>query len=257
MARIVTFEELGNYKLPLQTDTYVPVGHQQLVNTVKRIGSDYFNQEPVDGSLEVNTTGNQLFGTMSWKEDSGLNVSVGFRNSYDKSISVGLCAGAQVVVCANMMFAGEIMTVRKHTGNITSDLDDLVEDLFQQSNGIYAKTQKDALLMQSMPLSDTMVGDYLGQMFVNEQILNGAQIKKARDEWFKSPTFQERTLWSAYNACTEALKSSHTSHALDKHTDLHKFTEKYYLGSFRDHVNEISLELDESEEAVALEVGFF
>jgi len=106
--------------------------------------------------------------------------------------------------------------------------------------------------MQDIELSDTMVGDYLGQMFVNESILNGSQIKKARDEWFNSPTFKERTLWSAYNACTEALKSAHTSHALNKHTDLHKFTEKYYLKDYRNHLDEQYLDLIETENSLSL-----
>lgn len=250
MAKLVTFEELGNYKLPEKTDTYIPVGHQQLVNTVKRIGSDYFNHEPVDGRLEVNNTGNQLFGTLSWQGEGTSNISIGFRNSYDKSMAVGVCAGAQIIVCSNMMFVGDVISMRKHTGNITANLDNLVEDLIKQSNGIYAKTAEDARLMQEMPLTDTMVGDYFGQLFVNAHILNGSQLKRAAKEWFNSPTFQERTVWSAYNACTEALKSAHTSHALDKYTDLHKFTEEYFLNDYRNHVNEMIADDIETRESL-------
>ena len=252
MATIVTFEELGNYMLPEKTDTYVPVGHQQLVNTVKRIGSDHFNHEPLNGQIEVNKTGAQMFGTLSWQGDDGSNISVGFRNSYDKSMAVGLCAGAQIVVCSNMMFAGDVLSMRKHTGNITADLDDLVEDLVKQADGIYAKTVDDSHLMQEMRLTDSMVGDFFGQLFVNEGILNGSQLKKATSEWFKSPTFKDRTVWSAYNAVTEALKSSHTSHALDKYTCLHKYTEDYFLKDFRNHVDKETLELIETENYLSL-----
>ena len=252
MAITVTFEELGNYMLPTKTDTYIPVGHQHLVNTVKRIGSDYFNHEPIDGKFEVNKTGDQMFGTLSWQGENGSNLSLGFRNSYDKSMPVGICAGAQIIVCSNMMFVGDIISMRRHTGNVISDLDDLVEDLVKQSNGIYAKTVDDSQLMQNMPITDSMVGDYFGQLFVNESILNGSQLKKATNEWFKSPTFKERTLWSAYNACTEALKSAHTSHALDKHTNLHKFTEDYFLKDYREHIEQETLDLIETENSLSL-----
>jgi len=250
MGILVNFQELGNYTVPEQTDTYVPVSHQQLVNTVKRIGSDHFNQEPIDGSFEVNRTGDQFFGSLSWQGDGESNLSIGFRNSYNKSLSVGLCVGAEIVVCSNLMFAGDVVKMRKHTGNVIDDLETLVTDLVQHADGSYHEIIQDTILMQNFELSDTMVGDFLGQMFVNEQILNGSQIKKAKDEWFHSHTFKERTLWSAYNACTEALKSAHTSHALNKHTDLHKFTEKYYLKAYREHINTASLELEDTERSL-------
>ena len=54
-----------------------------------------------------------------------------------------------------------------------------------------------------------------------------AILNKAAKEWFESPVFKERTLWSAYNACTEALKTSHPMNALEKYTKLHTFTEDY------------------------------
>ena len=252
MGIIVDFQELGNYTVPAQTDTYVPVSHQQLVNTVKRIGSDHFNQEPIRGKFEVNRTGDQLFGSLSWDGKNGSNLSVGFRNSYNKSLAVGICVGAEIIVCSNLMFAGDIVKMRKHTGNVEEDLEELIIDLVQKADGSYDKAMDDASLMQSMPLSDTMVGDYFGQLFVNEHILNGAQLKKATSEWFNTPTFKERTVWSAYNAVTEALKSAHTSHALDKYTCLHKYTEDYFLKDYRNHLDEQALDLIETENSLSL-----
>jgi len=252
MGILVNFQELGNYTVPQQTDTYIPVSHQQLVNTVKRIGSDHFNQEPIDGKFEVNRTGDQFFGSLSWQGDDSSNLSIGFRNSYNKSLSVGLCIGAEIVVCSNLMFAGDIVKMRKHTGNVIEDLETLVIDLVQEADGSFSRAMDDVNLMQNMPLSDTMVGDYFGQLFVNEHILNGSQLKKATKEWFDSPTFQERTVWSAYNACTEALKSAHVAHSLDKHTCLHKFTEDYFLKDYREHINEVTLDLIETENSLSL-----
>ena len=40
---------------------------------------------------------------------------VGFRNSHDKSMVAGICAGARVFVCDNLAFSGDFSEKRKHT----------------------------------------------------------------------------------------------------------------------------------------------
>jgi hypothetical protein len=49
-------------------------------------------------------------------EDSELNFALGFRNSIDKHFAVGLCAGERVFVCDNLVFEGDFVIFRKHSG---------------------------------------------------------------------------------------------------------------------------------------------
>jgi len=238
MAKLVDFAELGLIKVPEQTETYIPVSHQQLVTKVSQAGKSYYGHLPEHTKLEVNHRGQQMFGSMVFRgSEKNSNISIGFRNSYDKTLPVGLCAGANITVCSNLMFVGDIVKLRKHTQNIDNDMDKLIADLFTQTDKLYAKANEDASFMQDIQFSDKQVGDYLGQLYVNQNILNGSQINKATKEWFESPVFKERTLWSAYNACTEALKTAHPTHALEKYTKLHTFTEDYILNEYKKHFN--------------------
>jgi hypothetical protein len=51
-----------------------------------------------------------------------MHCVVGIRNSHDKAFAAGIIAGAQVLVCDNLCFSGEILLARKHTGHIHYDL---------------------------------------------------------------------------------------------------------------------------------------
>ena len=233
MAKLVDFADLGLIKTPERTETYIPVSHQELVTKIKEAGTKHYNTSPFETKLEVNHRGQQMFGSMifhhggSFSNESGMNRSIGFRNSYDKTLPIGVCGGASVFVCSNLMFTGDIIKMRKHTQNVEEDLDILIQKLFADVDRRYDKSVQDSFTMKQIKFSDIEVGDYLGQLFVNQHVLNGAQLNKAAKEWFESPVFTERTLWSAYNACTEALKTSHPMNALEKYTKLHTFTEEY------------------------------
>ena len=234
MAKIVDFAELAYIKTPERTETYIPVSHQELVTRIKEAGTKHYNTAPFEEKLEVNHRGQQMFGSMIFHDGSnlkadgsGMNRSIGFRNSYDKTLPIGVCGGASVYVCSNLMFTGDIIKMRKHTQNVEEDLDALIQQLFDDVDRRYDQSVKDSLTMKEIGFSDRATGNYLGQLFVNQGVLNSSQLNKATKEWFESPVFKERTLWSAYNACTEALKTAHPMNALEKYTKLHKFTDLY------------------------------
>ena len=246
MAKIVDFSELGMIRVPDQTETYIPVSHQELVTRIKEAGTKHYNTSPFETKLEVNHRGQQMFGSMIFHDGSqlsgsGMNRSIGFRNSYDKTLPIGVCGGASVVVCSNLMFTGDIIKMRKHTQNVEDDLDKLIQKLFDDVDRRYDQSVEDKLTMEQIHFSDTDAGNYLGQLFVNEGVLNGAQLKKATDEWFNSSAFTERTAWSAYNACTEALKSAHPMNALEKYTKLHTFTKEFSIDPYVDMLKHESL----------------
>ncbi len=53
--------------------------------------------------------GQQLFAVLKFKKGVGdIALSLGFRNSYDKSMTVDLCCGASVFVCDNLALHGQI-----------------------------------------------------------------------------------------------------------------------------------------------------
>ncbi|MBW4622372.1 MAG: hypothetical protein KME17_23830 [Cyanosarcina radialis HA8281-LM2] len=57
-----------------------------------------------------------MFGVIDFEQTSHQDYrwSIGFRNSHDKSMSAGVCAGARVMVCDNMAFSGELSFRKRH-----------------------------------------------------------------------------------------------------------------------------------------------
>jgi hypothetical protein len=245
MAKLVDFADLSMIAVPERTETYIPVSHQELITRVKKAGMLHYGREPISQKLETNQRGQQLFGSMVFPSDSkGSDISIGFRNSYDKTLPIGLCAGSQITVCSNLMFVGDIVKLRKHTQNIEDDMDALIAELFTQTDKLHSKAEEDASYMNDIQLSNEQVGDYFGQLFVNQNVLNGRQLKEATKQWFDSQVFKSRNLWSAYNACTEALKTSHPSNALENYTKLHTFTENYILNEYKKHFNQQMIDIE-------------
>jgi hypothetical protein len=226
MAKLVDFADLSMIAVPERTETYIPVSHQELITRVKKAGMLHYGREPISQKLETNQRGQQLFGSMVFPSDSkGSDISIGFRNSYDKTLPIGLCAGSQITVCSNLMFVGDIVKLRKHTQNIEDDMDALIAELFTQTDKLHSKAEEDA-------------------RYMNDNVLNGRQLKEATKQWFDSQVFKSRNLWSAYNACTEALKTSHPSNALENYTKLHTFTENYILNEYKKHFNQQMIDIE-------------
>lgn len=237
MAKLVDFADLGHIKTPERTKTYIPVSHQELVTKIKEAGTKYYNTSPFETKLEVNHKGQQMFGSMTFHDGtqlsgSGMNRSIGFRNSYDKTLPIGVCGGSSVYVCSNLMFTGDIIKMRKHTQNVEEDLDILIQKLFSEVDRRYYDSVAAKGVMEEIEFSDIDAGNYFGQLFTNQNVLNSSQMNKAVKEWFESPVFPERTAWSAYNACTEALKTAHPTDALEKYTKLHTFTKEFTLDPY-------------------------
>lgn len=229
MSRIVSLNELAAIPIPEATNTYKPVGHMELIEKLTTVSDSHFTGSRVD-TFRVNNTGSQLFGTVTYNNDDFKDhtITLGFRNSYDKSLAVGLCAGQQVIVCSNLMFTGDIVTVRKHTQNVMIDLENLIVDLVMSADSIQENADYDIEKLKSVEITNNDAAQYLGEAFINEEVLTPTQLSVAKREWFNSVTFPERTAWSLYNSCTEALKKSHTSNALNKYSDLHKFSMKFF-----------------------------
>ena len=61
----------------------------------------------------------QFFATLDLAASIGTGValSVGIRNSIDKTLPLGFCAGNRVFVCDNLSFSAELLVNRKHTVN--------------------------------------------------------------------------------------------------------------------------------------------
>ena len=220
----VKLEQLEAIEMPEPTRTYVPVSHYDLAMNVGAIGERVIDKELHSKKFGIARKGQHMFATYTYKnEEDEIGMSIGFRNSYDKSMSIGVCVGAKVFVCENLMMTGEVTFMRKHTGNILDELNSLIFNVLYKSDDKFAQLQDDKESMKEIPINNQRAWETMGVLF-GKGIINTPQISIMKKEW-KNPShdaFDDDSLWSLYNAGTEALKTCSPTRMMSSHIKLHK-----------------------------------
>ena len=86
------------------------------------------------------------------------------------------------------------------------------------------KAAKDKEKMKEIKVSDDKAFSQLGRLY-GKGILTERQLPVVKDQWEKPwhKDFEDKTHWSFYNACTEALKSVGPQYIMQRHMNLHRF----------------------------------
>ena len=223
-SREVKLNDLESIEMPEATKSYVPVSHYDLAMNVGSIGERVIDKELHSKRFGLARKGQHMFATYTFKNDEDeVGMSIGFRNSYDKSMSIGVCVGAKVFVCENLMMTGEVTFMRKHTGNILDELNSLIFNVLYKSDDKFAQLQDDKESMKEIPINNQRAWETMGVLF-GKGIINTPQISIMKKEW-KNPShdaFDDDSLWSLYNAGTEALKTCSPTRMMSSHIKLHR-----------------------------------
>jgi hypothetical protein len=224
-AKTATLNDLSTIPLPETTDTYKAVSHHDLALALAKEASVVLWNHRLDHSYYgLARDGKQMFGVHVFKNGhSDLGLSIGFRNSYDKSMSVGIAIGASVFVCDNLALTGDVTIMRKHTVNVWQDLQEMVITTLHRSKSNFSKIQEDSEVMKAHHLRDDDAFRLIGFLY-GRGVLTPRQLPVVKKEWHK-PTYQPfgpRNMWSFYNACTEALKQTPPLKIMERHIHLHE-----------------------------------
>ena len=224
-AEIATLDQLANIPLPKETKSYKPVGHAELASMLANMATNLLPEFSLEKSqFGLARDGAKMFGVHTFKNgDSALGLSIGFRNSYDRSLSVGIALGAQVFCCDNLCLHGELKILRKHTSNVHADIDSLALSAIYRSRSAFNQIKQDAEVMKQIPMSDDEAYRMLGLVY-GRGIITPRQIPVVKSEWLEPShdAFEDRNLWSFYNAVTESLKSSPPQSIMERHLAIHK-----------------------------------
>lgn len=221
----VSKDQLDLIPLPEPTESYSPVSHFDLANTLVIIGQDILRDYTLIGeNYAIARNGNQLFAVLKFQKEQGdMALSIGFRNSYDRSMSIGLCIGASVFVCDNLALYGDIAVMRKHTKNVWSSLEDLAITTLYKSQQSFNKIIEDSEAMKAIRVNDDTAFKLIGLLY-GRSILSPRQLPMLKDKWLK-PEYEEftpRNAWSFYNACTDVMKTTAPINVMERHINLHK-----------------------------------
>jgi hypothetical protein len=115
-AREVSREELNQIEAPPPTQTWFPVRHSTVVESVSDLlQTGGFQVQKATYALSRQNA--RMFATLDLATAlcPGVSLAVGLRNSTDQSFPLGFCAGSRVFICDNLAFRAELLVARKHT----------------------------------------------------------------------------------------------------------------------------------------------
>ena len=223
-----TLEEIAAIPVPEETDTYKPLLHYDLAVNTMRVGEEMMALRGLKvekAAFGLSHEGNRMFGLVAFRNGvEGMGLAVGFRNSYDKSMSAGFAIGGRVFVCDNLALAGDLVVMRRHTGGIIEELRDKLVLTFHRAHQTWDSLVNDRRRMQASKLSEDRAHEIVGLAF-GRKLIGPRQFLNVVREW-KTPRHEEfegRNLWSLYNGFTEVYKGLPIHEVMDRHIKLHRF----------------------------------
>jgi Domain of unknown function (DUF932) len=211
--KLVTLDELRDYRAPPPEGRWHPISHDTVLDTVKEILGES-GYEVRSEKLALNAKGTRFFGTLDLAMPiaTGVSLAVGVRNSTDKSFPLGFCGGSRVFVCDNLAFRADLLVKRKHTVNGARNFQAAIAQAvislgeFKEMESVRIKG-----MMQRELSTDR--ADSLILRSYEKGIISALQLPLVLKEW-REPSFEEftpRTTWSLFNAFTSVLRERATS----------------------------------------------
>jgi hypothetical protein len=207
-AREVTREQLSHIQCPEAQGRWKPVPHGDVLAHAESALTDAgYGIDKVSLALSRNDA--RFFGTLTLRTplSDGVNLAVGLRSSFDKSISLQWCCGSRVFVCDNLAFSSQTMIARKHTTFGIERYHEAISRVVSEL-GDYREYEAFRIReMQQREVSDEQAESILLRAF-ECGIIGPAALPLAIQQW-RNPSFamfaQAKTAWRLYNALTFAL----------------------------------------------------
>jgi hypothetical protein len=212
-AKEVERATVNRCKTPEGTDTWHPIGHRLLLDTIEQQlkGNDFQVTDQVHG---LGHGGNRYFGLL--RIESKIHPAnpeyswvLGLRNSHDKAFPAAVAAGSHVFCCDNLAFHSEIRLDRRHTKHIERDLPNVVSRAVGRLSERWTDLDKRIAAYKDRPLTDVEAHDLMIRC-MDAGAVGIQAVPLVLKEWRtpKHEEFAPRNVWSLFNDFTEVLKKS-------------------------------------------------
>ena len=225
--------ELFAIPLPEATKSYTPVPNRFVLDTIDHMSQQIglsLKAERYDSAKQ----GKMVVGNLNYEgTDPDLGIKIAFKNSYDKSRSFGIAAGASVWVCLNGMIHGEIVMNRVHTGEARIIVNQQTHMAFNAVIEEYKRMLSVRSLLQETPMSREQAQSVVAELFFKEETISSVMLNIIKKTWdnqhghFAPIDSQEFTAWDCYNHITESLKHSHPSDYISNHISVHRIMSNF------------------------------
>jgi hypothetical protein len=222
-----TKELIMNTVVPVQTRTYKPVSHSQLVdltlNSIEKAG--FKLDKETYSSANNGQIANGRF-SISNVADNEMQLQIGWQNSYNKQLTLKFAIGTRIFICQNGSVSGDFGAFKKkHVGQIQSFTPQAITDYIKQSGEVFTLMQQQREQMKQIEITKRTKAELIGRMMLEEQVITSTQLNIISRE-LKAPTHDydaKDSVWELYNYTTFAMKESHPANWMDSHIKAHKF----------------------------------
>lgn len=205
---LVGRQDLRLLPTPEATDTHKPIPHAVLVGAViETLG--FRRLTVVEDRYAISPDGMRMFGVLALDiEENGVRVSIGLRNSHDKSFALGITIGYRVFVCDNLAFHGDYQTLtRKHSKNLV--LNDVLAVAIDRMQRNFAPMLSQVNAWKGYELPDASAKLIIYRAFIEERLEVPKHLADDVHRHYFQPEVEEfrpRTMWSLSNAFTSSFK---------------------------------------------------
>jgi hypothetical protein len=226
----LTRQQIGLIQVPPATESYKPVSHSDLVENFLAISQGIIKDWILVSERYISgRQGQQLFGILSFKKDNPeFGIAIAFRNSYDRSMSVGICIGASIFSCNNLALPGEMIVMKKHSKEVLETIGDSILTALYKNQHDYETVMADAERLKKISISDSGAFQLMGLLYGND-IVSPRQLTAIRGEWAKPSRseVQDKNMWSFLNMTLESLKTSPPIAIMEQHIRAYRFLTTY------------------------------
>lgn len=206
--RLVTLDELRACTTPPPEGRWHPVSHGSVLDAVKETlrGAGYTIRSE---KYALARGDSRFFGVLHLETPlaRGVGLSVGVRNSVDRSFPLGFAAGSHCFVCDNLAFRAELLVRRKHTVNGMRAFGTAIAGAVASLTSFREAEGERVRRMAGMALTPEQASHVI-LTALRRGIISSLQLPKVCAAWEEPPheEFRPRTAWSLFNAFTEVLK---------------------------------------------------
>ena len=239
-----TTEQVSRLSPPVATDTHRPKDHHTLFDMVSNAleRSGFAHSEP----LHYVGTGKVLgdyapakFMTVMNIQHKSISNEIGglqmnrqlfIQNSYDKSLSIRLIVGIEVLICTNGMTMGQVEDEirRKQTKHVDNDLYKIVYGCVDRMLGQFQEQEATVQRLMDTEMTDRMA-DHIIMDAMRADVINPAGVKDVWEKW-STPNYDEykdRNAWSLVNAFTERHRGRSLFGRHRQHGNLMRIVDNY------------------------------
>jgi len=186
------------------TRTFHPVHHRDLIRVVKE-GIQAVNLDITRAEYVLAQNNQRMFAVYDLSYSNGeMCWSLGVRNSLNKSMSIGICAGTRVFVCENLSFSGEFLAFRRHTAGL--DIDELAFIAFKSVKRMVPLLK--AFQAWHEGLKGYKLTEADAKILMVEIMTNVLPPSKFHQFRGLFGNVYDDSLWGFHEACTDVLKDA-------------------------------------------------